>query len=121
MEAAQIRADGRRVADAVRLVAPKDPPLSEIKAALARARPLCTVYAPVHSEHVLQIYAGLYALHESGTIRVRQRFAAAELRQRVAGTGIDATKFGEGLHGLLVDIEGTGLVFFDVRDSGNYR
>jgi hypothetical protein len=121
MEAAQIRADGRRVADAVRLVAPKDPPLSEIKAALARARPACTVYAPVHSEHVLQIYAGLYALHEAGDIRVRQRFAAADLERRVAGTSIDYTNFGESLHGLLVDVEDAGLVFFDVRDGGNYR
>src|SRR5215208_3346516 len=110
MEAAQIRADERRVADAIRLVVPKDPPLSEIEAALARARPVCTVYAPIHSEHVLQIYAGLYALHESGRIRVRQRFAAADLQQRLAGTGIDYTNFGESLHGLLVDVEGAGLV-----------
>jgi hypothetical protein len=121
MEAAQIRADETRAADAIRLVVPKDPPLPEIKAALRRAGAVCTVYAPVHSEHVLQIYAGLYALHESGDIRVRQRFAAADLQRRLADTGIDYTTFGESLHGLLVDLEGAGLVFFDVRDGGNYR
>jgi hypothetical protein len=121
MEAAPIRADERRVADGLRLVVPKDLPLSDIKASLARGRPVCTVYAPVHSEHVLQIYAGLYALHEAGDIRVRQRFAAADLQRRLAGTGIDYKTFDESLHGLLVDIEGAGLVFFDVRDGGNYR
>ena len=121
MEAAQIRTDERRAAEAIRLVVPKDLPLSDVKASLARSRPVCTVYAPVHSEHVLQIYAGLYALHEAGQIRVRQRFAAADLRRRLAGTGVDYTTFDASLHGLLVDLEGAGLVFFDVRDGGNYR
>jgi hypothetical protein len=98
-----------------------DPPLAEVEAFLARAKPSCTLYVYPHSEHVSQIYAGFYALRESGSVTVRQAFDPAELRRRLAGTAIDCKSFDDSLHGLLVGIDGAGLVFFDVRDSGTYR
>src|SRR6185503_14569744 len=97
------------------------PPLAEVEAFLARAKPSCTLYVYPHSEHVSQIYAGFYALRESGSITVRQAYDPAELRRRLAGTAIDRRSFDESLHGLLVGIDGAGLVFFDVRDGGGYR
>ncbi len=98
-----------------------DPPLAEVEAFLARAKPSCTLYVYPHSEHVSQIYAGFYALRESGSLTVRQAFDPAELRRRLAGTAIDCKSFDDSLHGLLVGIDGAGLVFFDVRDGGSYR
>jgi hypothetical protein len=71
--------------------------------ALAALRPACTIHAQSYSEHVLQIYAGLYALHAAGAIRVRHEYGSGP----------------RGLNGLLVNIEGR-KVFFDVRDSENY-
>jgi hypothetical protein len=98
-----------------------DPPLAEVKAFLARAKPSCTLYVYPHSEHVSQIYAGFYALREAGSATLRQAFDPAEVRRRLAGTAIDCRSFDESLHGLLVGIDGAGLVFFDVRDGGSYR
>lgn len=97
------------------------PPLAEVLAYLARARPSCTLYVYPHSEHVSQIYAGFYALREAGSVSVRQAFDPAEVRRRLAGTAIDCKSFNESLHGLLVGIDGAGLVFFDVRDGGGCR
>lgn len=98
-----------------------DPPLAEVEAFLARKKPSCTLYVYPHSEHVSQIYAGFYALRESGGVTVRQAYDPAELRRRLAGTAIDCRSFDESLHGLLVGIDGAGLAFFDVRDAGAYR
>jgi hypothetical protein len=102
-------------------VARTEPPLSEVEAFLSRAKPRCVVHVLPHSEHVTQIYAGLYALHASGRAVVRQSFDPAALRRRLAGTGVDCRIFDENLHGLLVEVEGTRLVFFDVRDGGGFR
>ena len=99
----------------------REPPLAEVRAFLARAKPSCTLYVYPHSEHVSQIYAGFYALRESGSVALRQAFDPAELRRRLAGTAIDCRSFDDSLHGLLVGIDGAGLVFFDVRDGGGYR
>jgi len=99
----------------------RDMALEDIEASLGRARPTCTIYARPHGEHVLQIYAGLYALHAAGRIRVRQRFAPEALRKRLAGSAIDCNMFRADLHGLLVDVEGAGLVFFDVLDGASCR
>lgn len=107
------------LAQAQRAEPQPDSALAELIAALARVRPACTVYAVSHSEHVLQIYAGLYALHEAGCIRVRQRFGAHELQRRLAARGDDPV-LSKTLNGLFVEIEGVGLVFFDVRDGANY-
>lgn len=83
-----------------------------MKAALGRARPVCTLYALSRSEHLQQIYAGFYGLHEAGLIRLEQRF---ELPSGIA------TSFGAArLHGLFVRVENAGLVFLDVRDGPRY-
>jgi hypothetical protein len=83
---------------------------------LAGHRPACTVYASSYCEHLLQIYAGLYALHEAGAIRVRQRFGAEPLRRRLGGMA-DAKLLSPEAGALVVDLEGAGLVLFDVRDD----
>jgi hypothetical protein len=93
--------------------------LGEVCQALSRAKPKCTLYAFSYSEHVLQIYAGLYALHEAGVIALEQRFAADDLVRRL-GKPVDAKFFSNALNGLFVDVDGAGLVFFDVRDGINY-
>jgi hypothetical protein len=90
--------------------------LTEVLASLRQAR--CTVYARSLSPHVLQIYAGLYALHAAGLIELRQRFGARALQQRLGHPALDAKFAAAGLHGVFVDVEGAGLVFFDVRDGG---
>jgi hypothetical protein len=96
--------------DAVRsrtaVAAPAAPPLAEVRGFLARRAPRCTVYVGAHSKHVLQIYAGLYMLHAQGCIAVRQRF--------------DAQPLGPHAHGLLVEVQGAGPVYFDVHDGANY-
>jgi glycosyltransferase involved in cell wall biosynthesis len=84
-----------------------DPALSDVKAFLARRVPRCTIYVCPHFEHVLQIYAGLYALHAEGCIAVRQRFAPA--------LPVSPP------HGLFVEVEGAGLVYFDVHDGANFQ
>src|SRR3954465_2332537 len=89
------------------------PPLSGVEAFLSRAKPRCVVHVFPHSEHVTQIYAGLYALHASGRAVGRQSFDPAALRRRLAGSGVDGRLFNEKLHGLLVEVDGTRLVFFD--------
>lgn len=94
--------------------------LAEVRSALAHARPACTVYACSRSKHVLQIYAGLYALHQAGHIRLKQRFGPDALRQRLAPGPIDEGVLSTGANGLLVDVERAGLVFFDVRDGANF-
>jgi hypothetical protein len=81
--------------------------LADVKALLARRTPRCAVHVGAHSGHVLQIYAGLYMLHAQGCIALRQRFDDEECRTRP--------------HGLLVEVEGAGPVYFDVHDSASYR
>jgi hypothetical protein len=93
--------------------------LADVCQALSRAKPKCTLYAFSYSEHVLQIYAGLYALHEAGIITLEQRFAPDDLVQRL-GKPLDAKFLSHALNGLFVDVDGAGLVFFDVRDGINY-
>jgi hypothetical protein len=84
------------------------PALSDVKTLLARRAPRCTIHVGARSEHVLQIYAGLYALHAEGCVAVRQRFAVED--EVVRGNP----------HGVLVDVEGAGSVYFDVHDGANY-
>jgi hypothetical protein len=111
---------GIRVVPPSTIAPPSPAPLSQIRAALERARPECTVYACSQSEHVLQIYAALYGLHESGQIRLRQRFSLDALRARLAAAGGAGERLDAELHGLLAEVEGAGLVFFDVRDDADY-
>jgi hypothetical protein len=91
--------------------------LAEVLASLAGAR--CTVYARSLSDHVLQIYTGLYLLHAAGFIELRQRFGARALRDRLGRPPLAEKLVAGDLNGLFVDIEGVGLVFFDVRDGAN--
>ena len=81
--------------------------LVDVKRFLARSAPRCNVRVGAHSGHVLQIYAGLYMLHAEGCIVLRQRFDDAECRAQP--------------HGVLVEVEGAGRVYFDVHDGANYR
>jgi hypothetical protein len=94
--------------------------LAEIKATLARERPVCTVYARSSSDHTVQIYAGLHALHAAGTLRLRQRFGAGELARRLGPLPRQEAFTARTLNGVFVDVAGAGLVFFDVRDSAEY-
>jgi hypothetical protein len=55
--------------------------------------PACTVYAGSHAEHLLQLYAGLYALHAAGLIQIKQRFGPDELRRRLGRTGLNDAGF----------------------------
>lgn len=93
-----------------------DTPFRQVQERLSRRRPLCTIYASSYCEHLLQIYAGLYALQEAGAILVRQRFGAEALRRRLGGMA-DAKLLSPEAGALVVDIEGAGLVLFDVRDD----
>jgi hypothetical protein len=90
--------------------------VARVQERLGRERPACTVYATSYCEHLLQIYAGLYALHEAGVIRVRQRFGREALRRRLGGLA-DARLLAPEAGALVVDIEDAGLAFFDVRDD----
>jgi hypothetical protein len=101
----------------LRSVARQEPALAEVLASLGKAR--CTVYARSLTQHVLQIYTGLYALHAAGLIELRQRFGARALRDRLGHPPLDARFVADDLNGLFVDVEGAGLAFFDVRDGGN--
>jgi len=111
------RAEHGRAAAPLRPVARGEPALAEVLASLRGAR--CTVYARSLSNHVLQIYTGLYLLHAAGRIELRQRFGARPLRDRLGPPALDARFAAADLNGLFVDIEGAGLVFFDVRDGGD--
>jgi hypothetical protein len=91
--------------------------LAEVLASLGRTR--CTVYARSLSDHVLQIYTGLYLLHAAGFIELRQRFGARALRDRLGRPPLAEKLVAGDLNGLFVDIDGVGLVFFDVRDGAN--
>jgi hypothetical protein len=103
----------------LRSAAREERALAEVLASLARTRPVCTVYARSRSNHVLQIYTGLYVLHAARLIELRQRFDARALGDRLGGRPLEG-KFAAGdLNGLFVDIEGAGLAFFDVRDGGH--
>jgi hypothetical protein len=82
------------------------PALSDVKSSLARGRPRCIVYVGEHTEHVLQLYAGLYLLHAQGCIALHQTFAPAPPSAHP--------------HGLFIDLEGAGLVYFDVHDGANF-
>lgn len=93
--------------------------LSRVLGRLARARPRCILYARSASDHVLQVYAGFYALHAAGAIELRQRFGARALGARLSPPPIDARFLSSRLDGLFADVEGAGLVFFDMRDGGN--
>lgn len=97
----------RRLAFAVMLLPPSRS-LAEVKAALARARPRCTVYANTRADHAYQIYAGLHALHAGGQIRLRWRRGAPALLRALPDP--------EDLNGVLAELEGAPL-FFDVRDG----
>src|SRR5919204_6648568 len=81
--------------------------LADVCQALSRAKPKCTLYAFSYSEHVLQIYAGLYALHEAGIITLEQRFAPDDLLQRL-GKPLDAKFFSKALNGIFVDVDSAG-------------
>jgi hypothetical protein len=95
-------------------------PLAEVITALGRARPACTVYALESCDHLVQIYAGLYALQQAGHIRLKQRFSEDDLRRRLGSRSLDNGLQSYASKGLFVDIEGAGLVYFEVRDGGNY-
>jgi hypothetical protein len=90
--------------------------LSAVLGALRRIR--CTVYARSLSNHVLQIYTGLYALHAARLIELSQRFGARALGERLGAAPLEAGFASRDLNGVFVDVEGAGLAFFDVRDSG---
>lgn len=93
-------------------------PLAQVKTDIARARPLCTVFATSRTDHTVQIYTGLCALRDAGCIRLRQRHARAAAICSLGAAPIERSRFAKVLENLLVDVEGAGLVFFDVRDSG---
>jgi hypothetical protein len=82
------------------------PALCDVQSFLSRARPRCTVYVGAHTGHVLQLYAGLYLLHAQGCIRLHQSFKAAPPSAHP--------------YGLFVEVEGAGLVYFDVHDGANF-
>ena len=82
------------------MLSPPPRPLAEVTAALASARPRCVVEASGGADHTMQIHAGLHALHGARLIRLDGAPAAP----REA-------------HGVQVRLEGTGRVFFDVRDG----
>src|ERR1700682_4038224 len=92
------------VAAPVRSGGRSEPALARVEAALASSRPACTIYAYSYSEHVLQIYAGLYALHQAGLIRVRQRFAAQDLQRRLSPALLDKPFASRSLNGVFVDV-----------------
>jgi hypothetical protein len=81
------------------MLLPPPRPLAEVAAALRHARPRCVLHAASRSDHVMQIFAGLHALHARGWIRLARRNA------------------GEDVAGVQVEVEGAGPVFFDVRDG----
>ena len=93
-------------------------PLAQVKAEIAREKPQCTVFAASRTDHTLQLYAGLYALRDAGCIRLRQRHGRAAASRELAPAVLEARRLDKALDNLLVDVEGRGLVFFDVRDSG---
>src|SRR5438105_3346613 len=93
--------------------------LSEVKAALAASRPRCVVYANSYCEHVMQLYAGLYVLRLEGSIHLDQKFGRGSLNYRL-GEALAARFASKPLPALLLDVEGAGLVLFDLRDGGNF-
>lgn len=93
-------------------------PLAKVKAAIARERPRCIVYATSRTDHTLQLYSGLYALRDAGCIALRQRHGRPALMRRLRPAPLEGGRLDKALDNLFVDVEGTGLVFFDVRDSG---
>ena len=95
-------------------------PLAAVREALARERPRCTLYALSDSDHTLQIYAGFYALHCAGSIRLRQSHSRDELMRKLAPVPLEGKRLSKALYNLFVDMEGVGLVFFDIRDSAGY-
>src|SRR3954462_6111413 len=95
-------------------------PLPAVIAALGRARPACTVYALASSDPLVQIHAGLYALQQAGHIGLKQRFSEDDLRRRLDCRSLDDSLRTYASKGVFVDIEGAGLVYFEVRDGGNY-
>lgn len=98
-----------RIRLALRLMlVPPPRPLAEVKDALARACPRCVVYASTRSDHVLQVYAGLHALHAAGSIALSWRPFPHPMLGEQPGAGE--------LNGLLVELDGMP-VFFDVRDG----
>jgi hypothetical protein len=96
----------------------RDLPLAEVKAAIARERPRCTVFATSRTDHTLQLYSGLYALRDAGCIRLRQRHGRGALIRRLAPAPLEGARLDKVLENMFVDVDGAGLVFFDVRDSG---
>jgi hypothetical protein len=93
--------------------------LSEVKSALAASRPRCIVYANSYCEHVMQLYAGLYVLRLDGAIDLDQKFGRGALNHRL-GEPLAAGFASKSLPALLLDVEGAGLVLFDLRDGGNF-
>ncbi len=96
----------------------RDLPLADVKAAIARERPRCTVFTTSRADHTLQLYSGLYALRDAGCIRLRQRHGRAAVMRRLAPAPLEGGRLDKALDSLFVDVDGAGLVFFDVRDSG---
>jgi len=107
-------------APAPHVPAPPQLALAEVMAALGRARPLCRIYARSCSHHVSQIYAGFDALCQAGQIRVTQHFGREALRRRLGAGPVDEGALSTATNGVLVDVDGAGLVFFDVRDGANF-
>ncbi|TAK84948.1 MAG: hypothetical protein EPO20_12225 [Betaproteobacteria bacterium] len=95
-------------------------PLAQALTFLERAKPRCTVYACSRSPHTLQLYAGLYALHHAGRIRLEQRFGPGPLRKRLRQLAPDDPVFSTSANVLFVDADGAGLACMDVRDSADY-
>ncbi len=95
-------------------------PLPQVMTFLAQAKPSCTVYACSTTQHTLQIYAGLYALHAAGRIRLKQRFGVDTLKSRLAWLAPGDPVFSPMVNALFLDIEDVGLVCVDVRDGANY-
>jgi hypothetical protein len=95
-------------------------PLAQVLTFLERAKPRCTVYARSRSPHTLQLYAGLYALHEARRIRLEQRFGPGPLRKRLPHLAPDDPVFSMSANVLFVEVDGAGLACMDVRDSADY-
>ena len=86
---------------------------------LRSARPTCIVYACSHTKHTLQVYAGLYALHQAGHIRIRQRLSPQDLRRRLGSLPREDDVFRRKANVLFVDVDGR-LACFDLRDGADY-
>jgi hypothetical protein len=100
--------------------ADRSPILTTVLSELRTHKPDCTLYSVSDEAHTAPIYAGLYALHCEGLIKLRQRFRGADLQGRLPDLPGTHKLLDRSAAALFVDVNGVGLVCFDVRDGGSY-